>query len=144
MSLNHRVGKSVVRALATSAALALILFMVPTPARAQASGPWVAPERASHRENPLPSTADAVKRGHSLFHRDCEQCHGKTGHGDGPLGASLVPRPATLASALVQSQSDGALFWKMTEGRGVMPKAKLDENEKWAVIDYIRTLAAKH
>lgn len=142
MSLNHRVGKSVVRALATSAALALILFMVPTPARAQASGPWVAPERASHRENPLPPTADAVKRGHNLFHRDCEQCHGKTGHGDGPLGASLVPRPATLASALVQSQSDGALFWKMTEGRGVMPKAKLDENEKWAVIDYIRTLAA--
>jgi mono/diheme cytochrome c family protein len=142
MSLNHRVGKSVVRALATSAALALISFMVPTPAPAQ-NAPWVAPERASHRENPLPPTADAVKRGHNLFHRDCEQCHGKTGHGDGPLGASLVPRPATLASEQVQSQSDGAFFWKMTEGRGVMPKAKLDENEKWAVIDYIRTLAAR-
>jgi mono/diheme cytochrome c family protein len=143
MSLNHRVGKSVVRALATSAALALILFMVPTPAPAQ-NAPWVAPERASHRENPLPPTADAVKRGHNLFHRDCEQCHGKTGHGDGPLGASLVPRPAYLASEQVQSQSDGAFFWKMTEGRGVMPKAKLDENEKWAVIDYLRTLATKH
>ena len=142
MSLNHRVGKSVVRALATSAALALILFMVPTPARAQASGPWVAPERASHRENPLPPTADAVKRGHNLFHRDCEPCHGTAGHGDGMLAASLLPRPADLASKQVQSQSDGALFWKMTEGRGVMPKAKLDENEKWAVIDYIRTLAA--
>jgi len=146
MSLNHRVGKSVVRVLATSAALALIPFMTPTPARAQGAAnatPWVAPERASRRANPLPPTADAVKRGRNLFHRDCEQCHGKAGHGDGPLGVSLLPRPANLASEHVQSQSDGAFFWKMTEGRGVMPKATLGENEKWAVIDYLRTLAAR-
>jgi Cytochrome c. len=145
MSLNHRVGKSVVRALAISAALALISFMAPTPARAQGSnaGPWVAPERASHRENPLPPTTDALKRGHNLFHRDCEPCHGTAGHGDGMLAASLLPRPADLASKQVQSQSDGAFFWKMTEGRGVMPKATLGESEKWAVIDYLRTLAAR-
>jgi mono/diheme cytochrome c family protein len=139
MSMNHRAGKSVVRVLAASAALAVISFMAPTRARAQA--PWVAPERASQRSNPLPATADAVKRGHNLFHRDCEQCHGKSGHGDGPLSVSLVPRPAYLASTQVQSQSDGALFWKMTQGRGVMPKATLADDEKWAVIDYLRTLA---
>jgi mono/diheme cytochrome c family protein len=124
-------------------ALAVAAFAT-TPVRAQ--GPsdnvWVAPERASHRANPLPSTADATKRGHDLFHRDCEQCHGKTGHGDGPQASSLQPRPADLASERVQSQSDGAFFWKMTEGRGVMPKATLGENDKWAVIDYLRTLAA--
>lgn len=143
MSPNHRVGKSVVRALAISAALALISFVAPTPAWAQGSVPWEAPARASQRANPLPPTADALKRGGNLFHRDCEQCHGKAGHGDGPLAASLVPRPADLASEQVQSQSDGAFFWKMTEGRGVMPKATLRENEKWAVIDYLRTLAAR-
>jgi mono/diheme cytochrome c family protein len=146
MSQNHRVGKSVVRALAISAALALISFMAPTSARAQGSanaGPWVAPERASHRANPLPPMPDALQRGHNLFHRDCEPCHGKAGHGDGMLAASLVPRPADLASKQVQSQSDGAFFWKMTEGRGVMPKATLVENEKWAVINYLRTLAAQ-
>ena len=146
MSLNQRVGKSVARALTISAALALISFMAPTPARAQGSGharPWVAPERASHRANPLPPTADALKRGGNLFHRDCEQCHGKAGHGDGLLAASLRPRPADLASEQVQSQSDGALFWKMTEGRGMMPKIMLGENEKWAVIDYLRKLAVR-
>jgi hypothetical protein len=47
-----------------------------------------------HRANPLPPTTDALKRSHDLFHRDCEQCHGKAGHGDGPLAASLLPRPA--------------------------------------------------
>jgi hypothetical protein len=31
----------------------------------------------------------------------------------------------------------------MTEGRGMMPKASLSESEKWAVIDYLRTLARK-
>jgi mono/diheme cytochrome c family protein len=146
MSINHRLGKTVVRALSTSAALAMMSFMTPTPALSQDSGKagqWVAPERASHRENPLPPTADAVKLGQKLYRRDCQECHGKAGHGDGPEGASLKPLPANLASTGVQSQSDGALFWKITQGRGEMPKAELDENEKWAVIAYVRTLAER-
>jgi mono/diheme cytochrome c family protein len=106
-------------------------------------GSWVAPARAALRVNPLPPTADAVKRGRDLFHRDCEQCHGVAGHGDGPLGLSLQPRPANLPSEQVQSQSDGAFFWKITQGRGMMPTATLGENEKWAVIDYLRSLAAR-
>jgi mono/diheme cytochrome c family protein len=128
-------------------AMGLAAFaMAPAPMRAQgpSDNAWVAPERAAHRANPMPPTADAVKRGHDLFHRDCEQCHGKAGHGDGPLGLSLQPRPADLASERVQSQSDGAMFWKMTEGRGVMPTATLSENDKWAVINYVRTMATHH
>jgi mono/diheme cytochrome c family protein len=77
-----------------------------------------------------------------VFTRECEQCHGKAGHGDGPQAMSLKPRPADLASARVQSQTDGALFWKISEGRGMMPKAAFGESDKWAVIDYLRTLAA--
>ena len=124
----------------------LIAVFATAPARAQ--GPsddsWVAPERAGHRANPLQPTTDVLKKGHDLFHRDCEQCHGKAGHGDGPQSFSLEKHPADLSSERVQSQPDGALFWKMTEGRGVMPKATLGENEKWSVIVYIRTLSAKH
>jgi mono/diheme cytochrome c family protein len=104
---------------------------------------WVAPERSTHRVNPVPATTDVVARGRELFVRDCLQCHGKSGHGDGPQARSLETRPADLPSERVQSQSDGALFWKMTEGRGVMPKATLSEKEKWTVIDYLRTLAPK-
>jgi len=146
MSLNNRAGKSVMSALAISAALTLVSFTAPAPARAQASdepGLWVAPERASHRANPVASTSDAANRGHALFSRDCEQCHGKAGHGNGMQGASLMPRPADLSSVRVQSQSDGAIFWKISEGRGMMPQASLSAEEKWAVINYIRTLAAR-
>ena len=98
---------------------------------------WVAPERASHRANPLQPTTDVIKHGKELFHRDCEQCHGKAGRGDGPQSFSLEKHPADLASERVQAQADGAFFWKMTEGRGVMPKATLGDKDKWSVILYI-------
>ena len=57
--------------------------------------------------------------------------------------AYLTTKPADLASDRIQSQSDGAIFYKITEGRGQMPKAKLNDTEKWAVIEYLRTLAKK-
>jgi mono/diheme cytochrome c family protein len=127
--------------------LAAFASVAMAPASVYAQGPsataWVAPARAAQRVNPLAATADVIKHGHDVFHRDCEQCHGKLGHGDGPQGISLTPRPADLASEHVQSQSDGAFFWKMSEGRGVMPKATIGENDKWAVVNYIRSLATK-
>jgi mono/diheme cytochrome c family protein len=146
MSINRKIGAINTHAYTLMLTLAMLAAaFATTPARAQ--GPsvdsWVAPDRASHRSNPILSTTDIVKRGHDLFHRDCEQCHGKAGHGDGPQSFSLEKHPADLASERVQSQPDGALFWKMTEGRGVMPKATLGDNDKWAVIDYLRTLATK-
>ena len=130
------------RALPLTLAIVITAFAA-TPARAQgpSGNQWVAPERASHRANPTPVTAEAVKRGFDLFRRDCEQCHGKAGHGDGPQSGSLQPRPADLASERVQLQSEGAIFWKITEGRGMMPRATLNESEKWSVIAYLRTLA---
>lgn len=138
------------RILAYTCALPITLAMAATafatsPARAQAASDnaWVAPERSAHRVNTLPATPDAVQRGHDLFRRDCEQCHGKAGHGDGLQGGSLKPRPADLASERVQSQLDGALFWKLSEGRGMMPSSVLNASEKWAVINYIRTLSAR-
>jgi mono/diheme cytochrome c family protein len=147
MSIIRITVAAVPRALALPLTFAMVVMaFAATPARAQgpSDNPWVAPERASHRANPVPATAEAVKKGQSIFRRDCEQCHGKAGHGDGPQSASLLPKPADLASERVQSQPDGAFFWKMTEGRGVMPKASLGDSEKWAVIDYLRTLATKH
>lgn len=132
------------RALPVTLAI-VITALIAIPARAQgpSGSQWVAPERASHRANPTPVTAEAVKRGYDLFKRDCEQCHGKAGHGDGPQSGSLQPRPADLATERVQQQSEGAIFWKITEGRGMMPRAALNETDKWSVIAYLRTLAAQ-
>lgn len=115
-------------------------------ARAQHSGePWNAPERATHRSNPVLATDAAVDRGQMLFHQSCELCHGPKGKGNGPMSTSLPIKPADLSSDHVQSQTDGALFWKILSGRGMMPSTQstLSDEQRWAVIDYIRTLAPK-
>ena len=84
----------------------LIAAFATSPARAQgpSDNSWVAPERAAHRPNPLQPTSDVLKHGQELFKRDCEQCHGKAGHGDGPQSFSLEKHPADLASERVQTQ----------------------------------------
>ena len=44
-------------------------------------------------------------------------------------------------SAEPQSETDGALFWKITSGRGAMPAWRhLAENDRWALVQYIRSL----
>lgn len=144
--LPRRVGSSVAVALLT-----LLTVAVPTRvAAAQGAGqtgddagPWIAPERASRRANPHPVEAKSIKQGRDLFERECAKCHGKLGRGDGPQAAFLEVKPQDLTASVITSQSDGALFWKITEGRGPMPKAKLNDDDKWLVIDYLRTLSHK-
>jgi mono/diheme cytochrome c family protein len=41
----------------------------------------------------------------------------------------------------VQDETDGELFWKISHGRGPMPPwGHLADNDRWAVIRYIRSL----
>jgi mono/diheme cytochrome c family protein len=57
---------------------------------------------------------------------------------------ALNPKPADWTSRRVQDESDGELFWKITTGRGPMPAWRhLPEADRWALVRYIRTLAAK-
>ena len=129
-------------------AVAAIAFLS-APARAAAQQPsdatWTAPERAAERANPIEISSDALSRGRAVFIQNCASCHGKAGHGDGPQGKTLAKHPADLASERVQSQSDGALFWKIMQGRGDMPttQTSLRDPERWAVVLYVRTLALK-
>ncbi len=123
--------------------LAVLATCAGTAGAQESNGLWVAPERAARQTDPTPPTANNIKHGRSLFQRECELCHGKAGHGDGMQAAYLTIKPADLASDRIQSQTDGAIFYKITEGRGQMPRAKLNDTEKWAVIEYLRTLAKK-
>ena len=123
--------------------LAVLATCAGTAGAQESNGLWVAPERAARQTDPTPPTTNNIKHGRSLFQRECELCHGKAGHGDGMQAAYLTIKPADLASDRIQSQTDGAIFYKITEGRGQMPRAKLNDTEKWAVIEYLRTLAKK-
>tara|TARA_R110002124_G_scaffold54862_1_gene155643 strand:- start:4041 stop:4472 length:432 start_codon:yes stop_codon:yes gene_type:complete len=103
---------------------------------------WVAPESADKIVNPLKGDEKSLSIGKKLFKMQCAVCHGFKGKGDGVAGAGLNPKPANLTSEAVQSQTDGAIFWKIQEGLGPMPnyKSSLKENYRWSIINYIRTL----
>lgn len=104
---------------------------------------WVAPSSADNITNPLWPTDESIKEGKKLYKQLCSICHGDKGKGDGLAGASLNPRPANLS--INKGQSDGALYWKLNEGRPPMASYKflLTEDQKWQLINYIRTLKKK-
>ena len=96
---------------------------------------WLAPESAITRPNPLAGKADAARGGKKLFHRYCSDCHGEDGRG--------VGRAANLQSADVQIESDGILFWKITNGnldRGMPAFSGLPEQERWQLALYIHKM----
>lgn len=105
--------------------------------------PWVAPPEADRMKDPMVDDPKAAMRGGKVFRSLCWTCHGMEGHGDGPNATVLKVRPADLGSASVQRQSNGALYWKITHGRGEMASYEqvLSREDRWALAHYIRTLA---
>lgn len=109
----------------------------------QPKKPWAVPDKYAKMKNPVASNAESLKNGKELWIKNCQSCHGKTGHGDGSKAAQLKTDPGNFAPAEVQQQPDGAFFYKISEGREDMPSFKKkipDEEDIWSVVNYIRTL----
>lgn len=98
---------------------------------------WRAPAEASARRNPLASRPEAAAGGEKLFKRNCVECHGEDGSG-------LVKKNAAdLQLPVVQQQSDGTLFWKISNGnadRGMPSFSRLPELQRWQLVLYLRKL----
>ncbi len=106
---------------------------------------WLAPETANAKKNPLTSDEPTIAAGKIIYGKECASCHGKKGKGDGPSAAALDVPVGDMSSPETQKQSDGSLFWKISEGRKPMPglKKKLTETQIWQVVIYMRTLKTK-
>jgi len=104
---------------------------------------WQAPASADTIVNPFPEEPLVLKQGEELYQVYCGSCHGEGGYGDGAAGGALGVQPANFHEELVRSQSDGALFWKLSTGRGSMPPFKevFSEEQRWQLIAYIRNLS---
>ena len=104
---------------------------------------WKAPARATKKPNPVPVNAASIAAGKKVYAGNCLACHGVAGKGDGPAANALNPKPRDLSDAAIQSQTDGSMFWKLTEGKNPMPAFDklIAENDRWNVINYVRTLA---
>ena len=105
--------------------------------------PWNAPGADAQKANPVKSSAESKAAGKELFEKKCASCHGKTGLGDGTKASELKTEPGDFSKADFQSQSDGSLFYKISEGRDDMPSFKkkiTDANEIWNVVNFVRSL----
>lgn len=99
------------------------------------------PEEYSGKKNPY--STEMASEGGKLFQTNCQMCHGAQGHGDGPAGASLVPKPKNLA-VFQNSVGDDYLLWRINEGKSgtsmVAWKGILTEDQIWKIISFVRTL----
>jgi len=105
---------------------------------------WKAPDGAKNIKNPIKASqkSASTQRGAKIFKTRCMICHGAKGKGDGVGGKALSPKPQNLTLKMVKSQTDGEIFWKITNGRNDMIKwgPILSDEQRWDVVNYVRTL----
>jgi mono/diheme cytochrome c family protein len=129
-------------------AVAAVALAVGVASAVWAQGEWKAPADAKNTKNPQaakktdPKTLADTKK---VAETNCSTCHGNSGKGDGAAAAALPPpKPADWTSKKLAAETDGELFWKISNGRGAMPPWKhLPEDQRWSLVNYIRSLQPK-
>jgi mono/diheme cytochrome c family protein len=99
----------------------------------------------THDPNPEKPTAENIADGKDLFTSYCMVCHGLDGQNTGvPFATRVSPPVPSLASAEVQSYTDGQLKWIIENGispSGMPPsKGDFSTREIWHMVLYIRHL----
>ena len=110
---------------------------------------WELPEDADKTRNPVQATEESIAKGKELYldraKGNCIFCHGENGAGNEANFPRLRRKPADISNKeRMSSMTDGEVFWKISKGiRGIMPDSekKLSEEERWHVVNYVRTLA---
>ena len=102
---------------------------------------WQAPPESKNVVNPLKITKEVMSQGKQLYMYKCEQCHGAEGLGNGGFNDPKWRQSTNLASEMVQSNTDGELFYKVTTNRDRHPATKIlyKEEERWAIVAFLRT-----
>jgi mono/diheme cytochrome c family protein len=100
--------------------------------------------RAPSIANPLPSSPSVLQEGTSLYRVNCLVCHGAPGVEQSNISKGLNPAAPDLAAPGIQDDSDGELFWIVSNGIRMtgMPAfgPTHSEEEIWSIIAVIRHL----
>lgn len=95
-------------------------------------------------KNPVEATADSIHTGEEFFNIYCLSCHGPGMTADPekftPVQKKGMPGASIL---LVKNYSDEHIFAVMTHGSAIMKRVSyhLSPEERWHVVNYIRSLA---
>jgi mono/diheme cytochrome c family protein len=105
---------------------------------------WLVPALGSAQ------TKGDPKVGKSKYDANCIGCHGATGKGDGPAAAALTPKPQDHTNGKVMNSLSDQYLFDIIKNGGVSVKKspimpangkKLNDQEIWDVVAYIRSLA---
>ena len=105
---------------------------------------WEVPAKYKTMKNPTDAKdKENLSIGKALYSKHCKSCHGSKGWGDGSKAKEMEGDLGDFSTAATQDQTDGELFYKITEGRDDMPgfdKKIASEEDRWLVVNYMRTL----
>ena len=98
----------------------------------------------------LPETVETITAGKIIYEKKCYYCHGIKGDGNGSVSPRLDPKPRDFttneykirSTQLSELPTDEDIFRIITSGieGTAMPSWKtLSEEDRWQVIDYIKT-----
>lgn len=93
-----------------------------------------------------PEHAPDLSRGAMVYQTRCAACHGRSGHGDGPAGLALSPRPVDFTdSQRADQRSSLSLYEVITHGVPGTPMAgyadRLSDEDRWALAYHVGSLA---
>lgn len=127
----------------------------------QSAGAVAAPTsvKIGFSDLPVPPKPDVttqfVERGKSVYTQNCQACHGVKGDGKGDAAAFLLPKPRNFIQANFRLRStppshlptDVDLFRSVSMGMPSTPmppwRVHLSEDERWAVVEYIKTFSPR-
>jgi hypothetical protein len=104
--------------------------------------PWTVPDSFSKKANPVKADAASISTARTYGQNTASHAMAKQEREMAQKLQSLTPT-RDFTTADTQGESDGALFYKTSEGRGDMPSFKKkipDEEDIWSLVNYIRTL----
>jgi len=97
---------------------------------------WIVPGNALSVTNPLEYNLENIEAGKALYLKNCKSCHGDPGKNN---ALPLVPAPVDIASEEMHVNTEGAMFYKISTGRGTMLQFELtlSDTEIWQLVSFI-------
>lgn len=93
-------------------------------------------------EFPYPVTREVVERGRQRFNIYCSPCHGQLGDGLGAVVQRGFQRPPSYHIDRLRQAPVGHFYNVISNGKGRMYSFndRIQPNDRWAIVSYIRAL----
>lgn len=107
----------------------------------------VKPAENASFKNPIGATPESVAEGEALYNVYCISCHGTEMSPDPSFNSPVQKKGMPGANIhLVKNYTDEHIFAVITHGNAIMRRQSyhLSPEERWHVVNYIRSLANKY